>query len=250
MLMTFRTVLDMLENEEKGVLVTVIDGTTSFKEAIGQNQIFKEGYGFLKKNSKEFSHFLANKLDTLCKQVLKKKGLKREKIQDGEEWIDIMLEPIISTPRLIILGCGHVGQSLAKLADQMELSLVAVDDRPDYANRDLFPAGTEILCRDFETALDEIDPKPNDFVVIVSRGHKDDKKCLEKLADRELGYIGMMGSKRRVNNLFEELYRKGIDQDWLEEVHSPIGLDIGAETPGEIAVSILAEIVQEWRKGA
>ena len=249
MLMTFRTVLNMLENDEKGVLITVIDGTASFKEAIGQNCIFKEGYGFLKKQGKGFSKFLVNKLDTLCTQVLKRKSFQREKIEDGGEWVDVMLEPIVSTPRLIILGCGYVGQSLANMATHVDLPLVVVDDRPDYANKALFPVGTEIVCRNFEQAIEEINPTESDFVVIVSRGHQYDRDCLEKLAGKELGYIGMIGSRRRVRGLFDELVKSGMDQSWLEQVHSPIGLDIGAETPGEIAVSILAEIIQEWRKG-
>ncbi|WP_164731139.1 XdhC family protein [Anoxybacter fermentans] len=246
----YRTVLKMLMNNEKGVLVTVVDSTPSFEELKGKRCIFKES-GFLSDNDKDFNdELLFANLQKLCLKIMDEGKFRREKLKVGDEWIDLMLEPILPMPRLIILGCGYVGQALAQIAYLLELPLVVVDDRSDFANKTLFPPKTRIICDDFSRAIEVIDPKENDFVVIVTRGHKYDRICLEKLAGKKLAYIGMIGSRRRVRELFSELIKEGVDSEWLSKVHAPIGLDIGAETPAEIGVSIMAEIIQIWRKGA
>ena len=165
-------------------------------------------------------------------------------------WLDVMLEPIVPAPRLLIFGCGHVGQALAWLAHLSELPVTVVDDRPIFANGGLFPTGTEVLCDDFTRAIERLNPGGNDFAVIVTRGHQYDRVCLSRLVGRQMAYVGMIGSKRRVAGLFQEMIREGADPEWLEHVHSPIGLDIGAETPAEIAVSIMAELIRVRRKGA
>jgi xanthine dehydrogenase accessory factor len=153
-------------------------------------------------------------------------------------------------PRLVILGCGHIGQALAQMAHWVGWPLTVVDDRPDFANSGLFPAGSEVICGNFSQTIQGLQLAEIDYVVIVTRGHQYDRICLEALAGRPLAYIGMIGSRRRVQGLMEELTKDGLDEQWLRSIHSPIGLDLGAETPEEIAVSIVAEMIQVRRKGA
>ncbi len=250
----YNIVIDMLKNGDKGVLVTIMAGTPSILENIEKHLIWLNGRLILvDKNgcntALDLNSTLFSSIKNLSDQVLKTRKFHREKLQIGEEWVDLMLEPILPRPRLIVFGCGFVGQALAQMVHLIELPLTVVDDRPQFANSDIFPEGTRVICDDFSRAIEEIDVQETDFVVIVTRGHQYDRICMEKMVGKTLAYIGMIGSKRRVRGLFEELEKSGVDPEWLANVHSPIGLKIGAETPAEIGVSILAEIIQVWRKG-
>ncbi len=259
----FKIVLKMLEEKKRGVLITILDGSPLFldlpqkhglwfaddpltlREDIEKYRLKNIFSGFRSEKRKYFQ----DNLNALCQKVLAEGVFYRQKLTLAEEWVDMMLEPILPPSRLIILGCGHVGQALAKLANIVEIPAIVVDDRPIFANIQNFPQGTRVICDDFDRAVRDLVPTETDLIVIVTRGHSYDRLCLETLAGTKLIYIGMIGSKRRVKELMSDLIREGIDPDWLSGVHSPIGLDIKAETPAEIAVSIMAEIIQIIRKG-
>lgn len=155
----------------------------------------------------------------------------------------LLAEPAIAKPHLIVLGCGHVGQAVAQLGKMLDFSVTAVDDRPDYANRVLFPQTDQIICQPFDQALQHIPLNQNTFVVIVTRGHRYDQDCLALVANNPVRYVGMIGSRRRVRGVMQQLADQGIPREALERVNAPIGLNIGAETPAEIAVSIMAQII-------
>jgi xanthine dehydrogenase accessory factor len=162
--------------------------------------------------------------------------------------LEIFVEPVLPAPRLYIFGGGHVSLSLSRVAQQAGFEIAVVDDRESFANRERFPMAAEIYTS-FEDAFEKIQPNSSSYLVIVTRGHKDDMRVLKWAAGTEARYIGMIGSKRKVLAVYRVLEKEGISAESLARVHAPVGLDIGAQTPEEIAVSIVAELIGV-RRGA
>lgn len=153
-------------------------------------------------------------------------------------------------PTLIIVGAGHVALPLAQLGKMIDFEVVVLDDRPLYANKSRFPMADRVLAQPFAETLRQWPIDPDTFLVLVTRGHSHDVESLLEVIDSPARYIGMIGSKRRVKAVFELLEReKGIDPAKLERVYAPIGLDIGAESPSEIAIGVIAEIINVYRGG-
>ncbi len=165
---------------------------------------------------------------------------------------DLRLLFEISRPplELIICGGGHVGQAVAKLAAMLDFKTTVIDDRAEFSSREKFPDPRVCLITDdFTEALRSLTITPSAHVVIVTRGHKHDEICLREVIEKPARYIGMIGSRRRTTTIREHLRREGVAAEFLRRVHAPIGLDIGAMTPEEIALAILAEIVLVRRGG-
>ncbi|HBW35944.1 XdhC family protein [Desulfosporosinus sp. BICA1-9] len=160
----------------------------------------------------------------------------------------LLIEPPTTVVRLLILGAGHIALPLATMAKILGYEVTVVDDRPSFANFARFSTADTIICDDFERALDGININPQTFVVIITRGHRYDKVCLRKVINQPAAYIGMIGSRRRVKALKAELEEEGVSSESLQKLYSPIGLNIGAETPEEIAVSILSELIKVQRE--
>jgi xanthine dehydrogenase accessory factor len=162
----------------------------------------------------------------------------------------VMLEVHERPARLLIVGAGHVGKALATIGQMCGFSIEIVDDRPEFANSERFPEADRITCGRFDEVLEGHPIDSNSYVVCVTRGHKHDETSLRLVAPSAAAYVGMIGSKRRVGAVLRHLIDEGIDPRAVERVHTPIGLDIGAETPEEIAVSIMAEIIRARRGGS
>ncbi len=165
---------------------------------------------------------------------------------------DLRLLFEISRPplELIICGGGHVGQAVAKAGRFLGFNVTVIDDRADFASRDKFPdEKIRLIADDFVASLRGLKITPATHIVIVTRGHRHDEICLNEVIDKPARYIGMIGSRRRTTTIRERLKREGVEPELLRQVHAPIGLDIGALTPEEIAVAILAEIVLVRRGG-
>jgi xanthine dehydrogenase accessory factor len=159
----------------------------------------------------------------------------------------------ISRPplQLIICGGGHVGQAVAKAAALLDFEITVIDDRPEFASREKFPdPGVRLMTGDFVEALRKLKITQASHLVIVTRGHRHDEICLREVIEKPARYIGMIGSRRRATTIREHMRREGVGAEHLRRVHSPIGLDIGAITPEEIALAILAEIVLARRGGS
>lgn len=168
-----------------------------------------------------------------------------------DQGIEVFVEVQQRPPRLLIVGAGHIAVPLCELGALCDFSVIVIDDRPQFANRDRFPAADEVIAADIRQTVSALATDPESYVVLVTRGHSLDVECLTTILDRPLAYIGMIGSKRRVRAVFDLLEREqGIARAPLERVHAPIGLAIGAETPAEIAVSIMAEIIAVRRSGS
>lgn len=155
----------------------------------------------------------------------------------------LLLEPVLPAEKLLILGAGHIAQAVASMGKKLDFHVIVVDDRPDFANRARFPEADEVICDDFANTIRRTTIDPNTYIVIVTRGHRYDEVCLREVLGRPAKYLGMIGSKRRVKLLLNKLQEAGFAAEDLAKVKSPIGLNIGAETPAEIAISILAEII-------
>jgi xanthine dehydrogenase accessory factor len=155
------------------------------------------------------------------------------------------VEPTLLPGTIYLFGAGHVSRPVAGLAHMVDFRTVVLDDRPDFANADRFPDADGInVITSFHRAFDGLEIDHDSYLVIVTRGHLHDKTVLEQALKTEAGYIGMIGSRRKRDLIYQELLDKGFTKADLERVHSPIGLAIGAETPEEIAVSIVAELIQ------
>lgn len=176
-------------------------------------------------------------------------GAAARRQEAGPDALEVLVEVTERPATLLIVGGGHVGQSLALIAAHAGFSVAVIDDREAFANADRFPTADRVICGGYVEELRRFPIDTNTYVVLVSRGHKQDETALKEVAASEAAYVGMIGSRRRVGTVLTHLAREGVAREALERVHTPIGLDIGAETPEEIAVSIVAEIVAVRRGG-
>jgi xanthine dehydrogenase accessory factor len=162
--------------------------------------------------------------------------------------LEIFVEPVLPPADLYIFGAGHVAASLYKVAGIAGFDITVVDDRAAYANRERFPEAQQVIADDFEKAVAQLAPSESSYIVIVTRGHRDDMRMLRWAVQTPARYIGMIGSKRKTITIFKELQAEGLPAHLFDRVHAPVGLDIGAITPEEIAVSITAELIAKRRK--
>lgn len=157
----------------------------------------------------------------------------------------IALLPMLPRITLLIVGGGHVGQAVARLASEVGFDIWVLDDREQFANQALFPQAKRLIVGSIGGQLRELVPRlsHHTYALIVTRGHNHDEEALYHLANSSCDYVGMIGSKRKVNLILESLESKGVQRDVLNRVHAPIGLEIGSQTVPEIAISIVAELI-------
>lgn len=156
--------------------------------------------------------------------------------------LEVFVEPILPQPMLYLFGGGHVSMAVAKAASAAGFGIAVVDDRESFANKERFPMAQEIYPR-YEDAFEKIHPNASSYIVIVTRGHKEDMRVLAWAVRTEARYLGMIGSKRKVLSVYKALENDGYKAEEFERVYAPMGLEIGALSPEEIAVSISAELV-------
>lgn len=161
--------------------------------------------------------------------------------------LDVFIEPILPQPRTFIFGAGHISKSLATIAGLAGFSVTVIDDRESFANRERFPDADEVLAGEYEQVFPKLAVNGSAHIVIVTRGHRDDMRVLRWAATTPARYVAMVGSKRKVIELVKALEAEGVSREALERIHAPMGLDIGAVTPGEIAVSVVAEMIAARR---
>ncbi|HLW70110.1 MAG TPA: XdhC family protein [Candidatus Binataceae bacterium] len=176
-------------------------------------------------------------------------GLNRAVRADGASATRVFVDPVSGVQRLIIVGAGHIAQPLAALGTMLGFSVTVIDDRASFANRERFPSADEIIVKPFAAAIDSLSLDHNCYLLSVTRGHAFDDATVRAALRQPGCFIGMIGSRRRVKATLERMEKDGIDPLRLDEIHAPLGLDIGADTPEEIAVSIMAEIIRERRRG-
>jgi len=163
--------------------------------------------------------------------------------------VEIFVEPILPQPMLYLFGGGHVSMAVAKAANAAGFAIGVVDDREAFANPQRFPAAQEVFTS-YEDAFAKIQPNASTYLVIVTRGHKEDMRVLAWAARTEARYVGMIGSKRKVLSVYKALEKEGYKPEEFERIYAPMGLEIGALSPEEIAISIVAELIAVRRNAA
>ena len=179
---------------------------------------------------------------SLLKYQLTQKDAEAEGLACGGT-VEIFVEPILPDPKLILMGAGHIGQAVAQVAHRVGFNVAVVDDRESFANRERFPQAEELVVAAFEEGFDAITVSQTSFILIATRGHGYDQVVLEQALQTPAGYIGMVGSRRKTQIIVQKLLEKGISPRALSRLYAPIGIEIGSETPEEIAVSVVAELI-------
>jgi len=247
----FAAVADALERGEPAALVTIVSTTGSTPQRVGakmlvfgdgrivgtigggcyENDAFWKAREAITKRKPELVHY------ELTDDFAQETGL----ICGGQ--MDVYIEPIEPSPELYVIGAGHVGFHLARVAHEVGFRVHVVDDREKFANVERFPNAAEIVVEDIPAWIRRAAIPPHAYAVIVTRGHTNDLDALRALAPRDLRYLGLIGSRAKIARIYDALTEEQMSPDLLARVHAPIGLDIGAVTPQEIAVSILAELI-------
>lgn len=167
--------------------------------------------------------------------------------QQGTCEVRIFIESILPDPQLFLFGGGHVSRAIARIATTVGFRLIVIDDRPAFANAERFPEADEVIVDDFEGIVDKLSIDDSSYLIAVTRGHQWDQHVIEQAVWTNAKYVGMIGSRRKVALMWKKLEAKGIPHHLLERIHAPIGLDIHADTPEEIAVSVMGELIQVRR---
>lgn len=162
----------------------------------------------------------------------------------------VLIEPYFPEAHLIVFGGGHIAKPLVEFGSKVGLLVTVIDDRPMFANQSRFPEAERVICESFDNCFDRINLNESSFVVIVTRGHRHDYDCLKQVLNHKTAYTGMIGSRRRVKIVKEQLLSEGYSMELINKVNAPIGLSIGAVTPEEIAISIIAQVISYRRQAS
>jgi xanthine dehydrogenase accessory factor len=247
----FAAVADALERGEPAALVTIVSTTGSTPQRVGAKMlVFGDGrtVGTIGGGCYENDAFgkareaILSRVPQLLHYELSDDFAQETGLICGGQ-MDVYIEPIEPSPELYIIGAGHVGLHLARAAHEVGFRVHVVDDREKFANAERFPAATEIVVDDIPSWIARANLPVHAYCVIVTRGHTNDLDALRALAPRDLRYLGLIGSRAKIARIYDALRAEQMPAGVLTRVHAPIGLDIGAVTPQEIAVSILAELI-------
>jgi len=256
----FAAVAEALERGEAAALVTIVATTGSTPQRVGAKMlVFGDGrlVGTIGGGCYENDAFwkaresLRTRKPQLVRYELSDDFAQETGLICGGQ-MEVYIEPIEPSPELYVVGAGHVGFHLARLAHEVGFRVHVVDDREKFANRDRFPFAADVVVDDIPAWIGRTELPSHGYAVVVTRGHTNDLEALRALSSRELRYLGLIGSRAKVARIFDALVADGVPPGMLSRIHAPIGLDIGAVTPQEIAVSILAELiaVKHGKEGA
>jgi xanthine dehydrogenase accessory factor len=243
---------ELVEITEQGaaaVLATVVEAEGNAKIEAGAKCLIRDG----KVRAETIGN--AKVVDVIVRESdahlrAEKSQLVSLAIPDAEAKLEIFFEVMPAPPKLIVVGAGHIAVPLVKLAKVMDFHVTVIDDRLLYANRERFPDADEVLVGDMAQMLKEMAITPSCYIVLITRGHAYDEPCLRQIMHGQAKYIGMIGSRRRIKACFQRFRdEEKIAEDAIERIYAPIGLDIATETPAEIAVSILGEVIKVRRGG-
>jgi xanthine dehydrogenase accessory factor len=234
----FKRITDLRQKGTSAIMATLLEEVPSsalwdskFLYVPGEDQPL-ENEAWVAPVEKDLPGILTQGLPVLLTTVAQQKERK------------IFLEPIMGSPRLFIFGAGHVASALCPLAKRVGFQVTVLDDRAEFAAPSRFPEADDLIVQSFEQSLDDLCFVPEAFVVIMTRGHLHDHQVLRQVLDKPFHYIGMIGSRNKREVIFNALRKEKFSEELIKSVHTPIGLDIQAETPEEIAVSIIAELIQ------
>jgi xanthine dehydrogenase accessory factor len=231
--MEFYKKLQDLDKSKENIVITVLTG-----EFIGEKLLLSDMEMVYTSNDKfNWNNILPFIPENKRSQIV---------TVDGERYY---VEFIRQYYNVVVCGAGHISMPIIKMCKMLDLPVTVIDDRITFTNNAIKEGADKVICEPFSSALSKIQGDNGTFFIIVTRGHRYDQECLESIVQKDNAYIGMIGSKVRVRKVLDYLEEKGIPREKLDKVYTPIGLKIGAETPAEIAVSIMAEIIQVKNKG-
>ncbi len=246
-------VLDAQKDRHPMAIIVAVSGAS---ELVGKRVVVRQARGGAKRLVGSFGDTDLDKgALALGTQGIEQRRTTAEGVHDLKSTsgptIQVYVEAHYPHPDLVIVGAGHIAQPLCSLGALMGFRVIVVDDRPDYATQERFPEADRVVRVDFRDPFADIPIHSTSYVVLVTRGHKYDFECLRHLLKTEVEppYVGMIGSRRRIRAAFSQLQGEGMPKDRLSRIRAPVGLDIGAETPVEIAVAVAAEIILQWRGG-
>ena len=254
MLEIYQELVNVTSKREQAVLATVISSRGSAPREAGAKMLIKKdgtfigsvgGGGVEHQVRKKAIEVMNSGESQIVHFDLSGKGREAAMICGGQ--MDVFLEPILSQETLYLFGAGHISQSTAAMAKMLGFQVVVIDPRPEYNNIDRFPNADSLIVEEYDSVFSKLNVGEDGYIVIYTTGHVFDEQCLEFAAGTKAKYIGMIGSRKKVKDVKERLLQKGVSSQQLERVYAPIGIDIDAETPEEIAVSILAEITKVKR---
>jgi len=238
----FKEIIDIIRRGGSGLLATVITPGQWYSGHIPKM--------FFKSDGERIGSLLGIQEieDTICErmdQILDEKQPTIIMCTDKEgNQLDVFIETMISDPILYLFGGGHVSSQVAPLAHRVGFKVVVIDDRPEFSVPENFPEAEEVHNYPFDSVMDRLPINESSYILIMTRGHSHDKTVLSQALKTPAEYIGMIGSSRKISIIYGKLIEEGFNQEQLDKVHSPVGMDIGAETPEEIAVSIIAELIK------
>jgi len=234
-------VVDLMRSGETFCLVTVVASADSNVPLGRKAIVLKDGsiLGELESDRKN------NTMRELALNAIRENKRRMAEIGSG---IKVFLDVLADETRLLVCGAGHIAIPLARFAGGIGFRVTVLDDREDFAHQSRFP-DCDVIAEDFIPALRDMPLGKSTYVVVITRGHEHDVDCLGEILQKESAYVGLIGSRRRVRIVLQTLEREGISKARLNEVFTPIGLPIGAESPEEIALSIMSELVCVRRKG-
>jgi xanthine dehydrogenase accessory factor len=237
------------EEGAAGVLATVVEVEKNGAVAAGQNFLIRDGKPVVGTIRQErLVEAILKEADARLKE--EKSKLVSLELPDNGGKVEVFFEVLPAPPKLIVVGAGHIAVPLTKFAKLLDFHVTVLDDRILFANRERFPGADDIRVGDMAAELKGLPLTPSTYIVLITRGHKYDDPCLREIVHSRAKYIGMIGSRRRIKALFEKFRNEEkIAEEILQRVYAPIGLDIATETPEEIALSIMAEIVKVRRGG-
>jgi len=251
MLDVYQELVNVASKGERAALATVISSRGSAPRKAGAKMLIKEDDSFIGSvGGGGVEHEIRRKAVEVMKsgepQIvhfdLSGKECVAQMICGGQT--DVFLEPILPPETLYLCGAGHISLHTALIGKMLGFRIVVIDPRPEFNNSDRFPDADSLIVEDYALAIPKLDIDENGYIVICTPGHIYDEQCLYFAVDAKAKYIGMIGSRKKAKEVKDRLLQKGVAQQQLDRVYGPIGLEIGAETPQEIAISILAEIIK------
>ena len=248
--------LRRIDKGETVALVIVVEAKGSTPRGIGAKMLVNKdgliagtiGGGITEARViEEAKHALKERKEKLLTYHLTKEEAAREEgaICGGD--MKVFIDVLQPKEEVLIFGAGHIAVCVSRLAKMVGFKVTVIDDRKEFANQDKFPEADEIIAEDTEKALNHLETTPSTYIIIVTRGHLKDEEVLGPVIRTNAAYIGMIGSRKKNATVFQHLEEQGVSTQELKKVHAPIGIDIGAQIPEEIAVSIIAEIIQVRR---
>lgn len=236
----YKSLLEKINAGKRAVVVTILDNIHDDINSSQNKALFTQESLLEYSKTSNFDEIIYEK----AKYALETGNLQCIKISEEKTYL---IEPYFPEPNLIVLGGGHIAKPLVEFGAKAGFSVTVIDDRPSFANKQRFPDAENVICESFEKCFDLINLNESSFVVIVTRGHRHDMDCLRQTLKYSTSYVGMIGSKRRVKGVMDQLLSEGYSEEKLNKVNAPIGLEIGAVTPEEIAFSIISQVIQYRR---